>query len=558
MVRLLFLSWHSSDAQYETEAVLDHYFFHDNTPPFLARRLIQRLVTSNPSPRYIQTVAEAFKSGSYDARGMSFGTGKYGDLASTFAAIYLDSAARSVVLDADITSGALREPIIKVLGLMRSMEFVSRAPITMVHGVHNKIGQDAHTFDSVFSFFRPEFQPHGRVGDAGLVSPEALLLDMPKITGLLNGMTSIVRFGLSSCQSGFGSQYDCRENIYKHSESGILEFNKTSVTKRGFMMESFEGPSLVGGLDNTWIGNNFGFHNGRVTVDPLNADNHVLTFPSSSTNGDFFSLPIYKNKDSRPYVVKFRYLGFDSSPGGCIGYVDGDSTFVDGDSTFNWSVCDTDVMESKGDWISCQFSVPEHIESFRVVIGDTQTVGSVYFDDIHIESGNESGTTCVGVNVPNIHPPGKEGYSNEVVDILSTLLTAGRLGSEAKSIVARAFDNAGSAEDGLRVAQQLILTTAEYHSTDIIKNTDQLRDKVAYPQPTGKPYRAVIYLYLEGGCDSFNLLVPYTCSNSLYESYLGECEGGKYISVIQDDHFSISKKCYKIMSLSLSLLFLID
>ena len=40
------------DSQYETEAVLDHYFYHTNVAPFLCTRIIQRLAQiSNPSPR---------------------------------------------------------------------------------------------------------------------------------------------------------------------------------------------------------------------------------------------------------------------------------------------------------------------------------------------------------------------------------------------------------------------------------------------------------------------------------------------------------------------------
>ena len=218
------ISW-SSDAQYETDAVLDHYFFHDNTPPFLALRLIQRLVTSNPGPRYIQTVAEAFKNGSYVSEGISFGSGKYGDMASTFAAIYLDRAARNILLDKDISKGVLREPIMKVLSLMRSMEFVPLAPIIRTHNVADKIGQMAYDFPSVFSFFLPENKPNGPVGNAGLVSPEATLLLTPNIIGLQNSLTSIIKFGLSSCEGGLGRP-DCRAR-YLPSESGILQFNKT-------------------------------------------------------------------------------------------------------------------------------------------------------------------------------------------------------------------------------------------------------------------------------------------------------------------------------------------
>ena len=49
-------------AEFETEALLDHLFWHPNVAPFIAHRLIQRLTTSNPSPRYVKAVSEAFRA----------------------------------------------------------------------------------------------------------------------------------------------------------------------------------------------------------------------------------------------------------------------------------------------------------------------------------------------------------------------------------------------------------------------------------------------------------------------------------------------------------------
>lgn len=97
------------DAMYETDEVLKHIFHHENVAPFLALRLIQRFGISNPSPRYIEAVANAFQIGSYVSGGQSFGDGVYGNLGAAAAAIVLDSEARSVILDADPTSGSLRE-----------------------------------------------------------------------------------------------------------------------------------------------------------------------------------------------------------------------------------------------------------------------------------------------------------------------------------------------------------------------------------------------------------------------------------------------------------------
>lgn len=83
-----------------TEAVLDDYLFHQNTAPFLARLLIKRFnIASNPAPAYVSAVANAFRSGSYSIAGKAFGSGSYGDLTSTIAAILLCPEATSPTLD---------------------------------------------------------------------------------------------------------------------------------------------------------------------------------------------------------------------------------------------------------------------------------------------------------------------------------------------------------------------------------------------------------------------------------------------------------------------------
>jgi len=68
------------DAYHETDAVLMHYFHHPNVAPFIAHYFIQRFGISNPSPRYVEVVANAFKYGSYSNESFpdySFGTGKH-------------------------------------------------------------------------------------------------------------------------------------------------------------------------------------------------------------------------------------------------------------------------------------------------------------------------------------------------------------------------------------------------------------------------------------------------------------------------------------------------
>ena len=123
------------DAIYETEAALDQYFYHTNTAPFLAFRFAQRFGISNPTPTYIKAVVRAFKTGNYTSGGQTFGSGEYGDLAATFAAVALHSEATNTLLEADPVHGSFREPLLKLIQLMRTLEFqpVSGAPMVKLN-----------------------------------------------------------------------------------------------------------------------------------------------------------------------------------------------------------------------------------------------------------------------------------------------------------------------------------------------------------------------------------------------------------------------------------------
>jgi hypothetical protein len=219
------------DALYETEALIDHLFHHPNVAPFVSHRLIQRFTTSNPSPRYVEAVATAFSTGQYGGRTY----GGYGDLGATLVAILLDPEARSAVLQHDPTHGLLREPLIKVLHVMRALEFESRdqREITLM-SMEDKVGMMAHRSPSVFNFYLPEFQPAGPIADAGLVSPEAELATTPLVKSFLNGMLSLVRWGLTNCHRGFGTSqmfrscHTCNGNV-QATNDGLLAYQPASA-----------------------------------------------------------------------------------------------------------------------------------------------------------------------------------------------------------------------------------------------------------------------------------------------------------------------------------------
>ena len=120
--------------------------YHSNTAPFLASRLAQRFGISNPSPRYIDVVATAFRKGLFvdTDSGTVYGTGSYGDLASTVAAIVLDREARSVILEADPAFGSLLEPLLRLVRVMKSLEFEPKDNSVHLRDLISRIGQEPH------------------------------------------------------------------------------------------------------------------------------------------------------------------------------------------------------------------------------------------------------------------------------------------------------------------------------------------------------------------------------------------------------------------------------
>jgi uncharacterized protein (DUF1501 family) len=344
----------------ETDAALDHYFYHPNTAPFLALRFAQRFGISNPSPGFIKRIAKAFRTGYFDSEeyGLSHGSGRYGDIGAMILQILLDRESRSTILDADPTHGSLKEPILKLLGLMRGLGYTPSQDsgyIDFASNINVKIGQMAHAIPNVFSFFLPEHKPSGRVAQASLVAPEAQIMTGPRTIDLMNGMLSLIKYGLSDCLGGFAAS--STESVY--------------CQKFGL------------GQDNRGV-------SGKLSYIPRS-------------------------------------------------------------------------------------EIPE-----------------------------------------------------DIVDDLASLLTAGRLSKSSRAIISNVIRSEPNVTIGIVKAQQLMAFAPEFHSTNAVKATDIPRPEPNPIQPSSKPYKAVVYVLLEGGMDSFNMLAPHTCSarnaagKTLLEQYYQE------------------------------------
>jgi uncharacterized protein (DUF1800 family) len=139
-------------AEQELNNVLTIIFNHPNLPPFVATQLIEKLVTSNPSPAYVQRVAQAFTSGTFH----SYGSGKRGDMQATVAAILLDPEARrgdspSTTVASD---GKLREPVVMVASIARA--FHATTDGTGFEYFGSTMSQDLFNSPSTFNFFPPQ------------------------------------------------------------------------------------------------------------------------------------------------------------------------------------------------------------------------------------------------------------------------------------------------------------------------------------------------------------------------------------------------------------------
>ena len=143
---------------------LDALFNHQNTGPFICRELIQRLVTSNPSPGYIYRVAQVFAND---------GTGTRGNLAAVVKAILLDYEARSPgMVTSNASYGKLKEPLLRQTSLYRAFNANSLENRFPIFTPDQNLGQAALRSPTVFNFFLPNYVPSGSLAAAGLFGPE--------------------------------------------------------------------------------------------------------------------------------------------------------------------------------------------------------------------------------------------------------------------------------------------------------------------------------------------------------------------------------------------------
>ena len=181
-----------ASAAADLNTALDRLFNHSNNAPFISKQLIQRLVTSNPSPAYVQRVATVFADN---------GAGVRGSLAHVYAAILLDDEARGPAGLSDTQFGKLREPMLRLVQWGRTFGAASAAGTWKMGDLSDagtQLGQSPLRSPSVFNFFRPGYVPSATALASGAVAPEFQLVNESSVGGYLNYLQSVISNGISS------------------------------------------------------------------------------------------------------------------------------------------------------------------------------------------------------------------------------------------------------------------------------------------------------------------------------------------------------------------------
>jgi uncharacterized protein (DUF1800 family) len=176
----------NQSAEQDLDDALHIVFMQPSVPGFVSQQLIQHLVTSNPSPPYVQRVAEVFKDN---------GSGVRGDLQAVVYAILNDSEARAgdqPNAAGIVGFGHMREPVLLCLNLLRGLGG-SLSNTSIVAAAATALGQNLLDAPSVFSYFSPQYRT-----SSGLPAPEFQIYSTQTAAARANLINSAI----------YGGQFD--------------------------------------------------------------------------------------------------------------------------------------------------------------------------------------------------------------------------------------------------------------------------------------------------------------------------------------------------------------
>ncbi|QDT08805.1 DUF1800 domain-containing protein [Stieleria marina] len=211
----------TTDGVADINAGLDNLYAHPNVAPFISRLLIQRLVRSNPSKRYLGRVSAVFRDN---------GQGVRGDLKAVVKAILLDRECWNSIRITRVRSplsikvrgtgterSRMMEPVVMYASFIR--RFGNGVSVThtdnddnvttpdsggwyKLPGMGYNWSQQPYSSPSVFNFYSPNYQPAGpissftaskRIPNRTLYAPEFQLFDAVVANRMANRYRNDIR-----------------------------------------------------------------------------------------------------------------------------------------------------------------------------------------------------------------------------------------------------------------------------------------------------------------------------------------------------------------------------
>ncbi|OYU43667.1 MAG: hypothetical protein CFE44_17145 [Burkholderiales bacterium PBB4] len=211
---------------------LDTLANHPTTAPFLCRQFIQRMVTSNPSPAYVQRVAQVFNNN---------GNGVRGDLKAVLKAILLDDEALNAANLSSPSFGKLRSPVLRIAQWARTFKVRSNYGTWKMSLWDGNPAQDASQYPlnppSVFSYYRPGYVPPGTaMATSGSTAPEFQIVNESSVAGWINLLQSFVNRGFwvsAPNQPGYGNNaFDGPDIVPDYTTEKALVTNSQALVDR--------------------------------------------------------------------------------------------------------------------------------------------------------------------------------------------------------------------------------------------------------------------------------------------------------------------------------------
>jgi len=173
------------DIQADLNSALMNIFNHPNVGPFISKQLIQKLVTSNPSPDYVTRVTQAFNDN---------GSGVRGDMKAVITAILLDPEARrgDDPLQMQSSDGHLHEPLLHMMATMRAANTTTDGENLMYYAANMR--QEPFRSPTVFNFYPPNYQVPG----TQLLGPEFKILNSSTTISRVNFVNDLIYGSISN------------------------------------------------------------------------------------------------------------------------------------------------------------------------------------------------------------------------------------------------------------------------------------------------------------------------------------------------------------------------